>query len=211
MFLSKLPLNPRSKQVISEMKDPYQMHRTIMNAFSYNETEQVGRVLFRVDISKRTPGITLLVQSKQEPDWRKVIDKFPAYLNEKERKHEYKRIKLNLKNGQILRFRLRANPTIKKTTEGKKNGTRIGIINEQEQKEWMKRKAEAGGFSLIDYSIIDEGFVNTQKNGRNLTLLSVRFEGFIEVIETDQFFNCLKSGIGSAKGFGFGLLSIAPG
>jgi len=53
--------------------------------------------------------------------------------------------------------------------------------------------------------------LNSQKNGRSLTFLSARFEGFIEVIELDKFLNCLKSGIGPAKGFGFGLLSIGPG
>jgi len=210
MFLSKLLLNPRSKQVMNEINDPYQMHRTIMNAFFDNGTEQPGRVLFRVEISKRIPDITLLVQSEQEPDWQKLIDKFSAYLSEKDNKYEYKKIMLPLDNGQRLRFRLRANPTVKKITDGKKNGKRIGILDEKEQKEWMNRKAKAGGFKVIDCTVIDEGFFNSQKNGRKLTFLSVRFEGFLEVIETDKFLNCLKSGIGPAKGLGFGLLSIAP-
>lgn len=209
MFLSKLLLNPRSKQVMNEINDPYQMHRTILNAF-YNGNEKSGRVLFRVEISKRSPDITLLVQSEREPDWKKIVDKFPAYLSEKENKYEYKKITLSFSNGQRLRFRLRANPTVKKITDGKKNGKRVGILDEQEQKEWMKRKARAGGFKLIDCTVVDEGFVNSQKNSRNLTFLSVKFEGFIEVTETEKFLNCLKSGIGSAKGFGFGLLSIAP-
>ena len=33
LYLSRLILNPRSRQVMSEMAHPYEMHRTLMRAF----------------------------------------------------------------------------------------------------------------------------------------------------------------------------------
>ena len=36
------------------------------------------------------------------------------------------------------------------------------------------------------------------------------FDGVLEVNDPDIFIKSIESGIGSAKGFGFGLLSIAP-
>ncbi len=43
-----------------------------------------------------------------------------------------------------------------------------------------------------------------------LTFASVIFEGILEVTDADQFRATLANGIGSAKAYGFGLMSIAP-
>lgn len=40
--------------------------------------------------------------------------------------------------------------------------------------------------------------------------LAVRFDGLLEVTDPGKFLETLRAGIGSAKGFGFGLLSLAP-
>ena len=38
----------------------------------------------------------------------------------------------------------------------------------------------------------------------------VQFRGTLEVIDPERFIETYQSGIGSAKGFGFGLLLLAP-
>lgn len=55
-----------------------------------------------------------------------------------------------------------------------------------------------------------EGRVRVEKGGTEAWLLAVRFEGVLKVTDADQFRQTIASGIGSAKGFGFGLLSVAP-
>ena len=69
MYLSKLVLNPTSRRVRTESGRPYELHRTLMRAFPSAE-EGTGRVLFRLDMSKESNSIALLVQSEKEPDWR---------------------------------------------------------------------------------------------------------------------------------------------
>ena len=44
---------------------------------------------------------------------------------------------------------------------------------------------------------------------RKMAHLAVRFEGVLQVVDPVAFQQTLRRGIGSAKGFGFGLLSIA--
>lgn len=75
---------------------------------------------------------------------------------------------------------------------------------------WMNN-----GFEIIDVIALDEGFVkdkltDTDNTGHNTNMFSVRFDGLLKVTDVDVFYSTLRSGIGSAKGFGFGLLSIAP-
>ena len=63
-------------------------------------------------------------------------------------------------------------------------------------------------------TVIPEGLVKDEvrRNGSTMTVrfLSVRFEGLLQVSDPDRFVGAIRSGIGSAKGFGFGLLSVAP-
>ena len=98
-----------------------------------------------------------------------------------------------------------ANPT--KKVEGK----RIGMYNEEKQYEWLKRRAELGGFTLIHASINkkEELTAKVNKKSKIMTFSGVQFEGVLQIIDPEKFKMSLKNGIGSGKAFGFGLLSIA--
>jgi len=51
-----------------------------------------------------------------------------------------------------------------------------------------------------------------KKNGKDQAAYhgGVQFRGTLEVTDVDAFIETWQSGIGSAKGFGFGLLLLAP-
>ena len=114
--------------------------------------------------------------------------------------------------GQAFYFRLRANPTIKKFMNNKP--MRLGILRESDQIEWLRRKGATDGFAILNYRITPEGMVKNEKRNDiekfSLNMLSVRFDGKLKITDSDLFRKALECGIGSAKGFGFGLLSIAP-
>ena len=58
---------------------------------------------------------------------------------------------------------------------------------------------------------IPEGRQRCGKEGhRDGEFLAVRFDGLLAVTDPALFRNTLQTGIGSAKAFGFGLLSLAP-
>jgi CRISPR system Cascade subunit CasE len=58
--------------------------------------------------------------------------------------------------------------------------------------------------------LIPEGWVRCGKEDHSGgRFLAVRFEGVLEVTDPDQLLQTVSEGIGSAKGFGFGLLSLA--
>jgi CRISPR system Cascade subunit CasE len=107
--------------------------------------------------------------------------------------------------GQALAFRLRANPT------AKREGKRFGLMTEGLQRAWLERKGAAAGFRPSLFQVACEGMANGHKGENTLTHLAVRFDGVLTVIDGDAFSAAIENGIGPAKAFGFGLLSVAPG
>jgi CRISPR system Cascade subunit CasE len=222
MYLSRLILNPRSRQVRNELADPYEMHRTVCKAIpdaNYKDNEPSG-ILFRVDLHPRTRIPTLLVQSRQQPDWSFLLAERKDYLlgaNELPLDVENPAIKemnIQLRDGQVLAFRLRANPTVKKDREGKKQGRRVGLLREEDQQKWLARKLETAGAALVSVNIVNEQFTRgklfkEREKALRLNFLSVQFDGVLQVKDKDKLTSNIFTGFGSAKGLGFGLLSLA--
>lgn len=205
MYLSKLILDPRSRHTRRLLASPYELHKAIARAFPDATDGGTGRVLFRLDEDRHTGRLCLLVQSEKEPEWSKA-ELLSACAAEPPQNKVFHPV---LREGQLLYFRLRANPTVKR------NGKRLGLLKEEQQLDWLRRKAEQNGFSVMSCTVIPEGLCRDSKGNRMtsetpLTLLSVRFEGVLRVEQPEAFLRALQNGIGPAKGIGFGLLSAAP-
>ncbi len=204
IFLSRLTLNLRNERARRELEDVYELHRTLMTAFPDREEGGPGRILFRVEGEGLKPyGRTVLVQSGVEPDWSRLNVDEDYLLNPP----EHKSFDPLFSQGDVFSFRILANPTVKR------EGKRLGLMKDEEQIEWMKRKAENNGFSLISLVNIPKGGREGHKASENnkLKFHSVLFEGVLVVEDPEMFRNVLESGIGSGKGFGFGMLSLAKG
>ena len=215
MYLTRLILNPRSRRVQSELADPYQMHRSLMRAFPEGVKQMDERVLFRLESDPRSGNLILLVQSQLEPDWSWLTEPGArGYLLPTSEPNPWvKRFDLCLEPGQRLAFRLRANPTVKR------EGKRLGLVREEEQMAWLARKAEQGGFRLLSTRAAAqgdaEGWIKVDPAGgaperRRYQMLTVQFDGVLEVSDPRRLQEAVANGIGSGKGFGFGLLSLAP-
>jgi len=217
-YLTRLILNPRSRQVRNELADPYEMHRTVMKAFAGN-LQKDERVLFRVDLP-RTGIPTLLVQSKYKPYWAEITAPHKNYLLDEsylpfgEENLAFKEIDFSKKlhTGQRLAFRLRANP-IKRIKETRK---RIGLYKEEEQLAWLKRKLSyENAAKLISARVVNKSdqsgklFKENDKK-RRMKFHAILFEGILGIKDQAEFQMMLEAGIGPGKGLGFGLLSLAP-
>ena len=198
MYLAKLTLD-RSRRAYYWSLQPYRVHQRLCLACPDDP-----RLLWRLEDDTRQPH--LLVQSHQEPDWGRAFDEF-AVLAEPP---QQKTVTWALSPGDVLAFRLRANPSMKKTFEdGKK---RIGLYDEDDQWEWLTRKAEQAGFRVLRAEARQEGMVRGTHTGRRgIRMLSVRWDGLLGVLDAARLREALVSGVGSGKAMGFGLLSLAPG
>lgn len=218
IYLSRLMLDPTNRRVRHELNNVYELHRTVMSGFPPTLPKD-ERVLFRLD-EDHDGRPTLLVQSQTEPDWSGLAASYlrPSDPFDPIPNPAVKRVELDFRAGQMLRFRLRANPTVKQKQDGQKQGHRVAIAREEKQLEWLSRKAEAGGFRIrpTDVRVAELGreFGLTKEDPRadkrhHVELHVVQFDGFLQVADPACFAKTLRAGIGSAKGFGCGLLSLA--
>jgi CRISPR system Cascade subunit CasE len=227
MYLSRLILNPVNRMAQRDIAFPYEMHRTIMQAFPDGLCSGLERVLFRLEPEPAFGGIVALVQSQEQPDWRPVITRghaaYPYLLPEAQCRGgisanpDIKPYTLRLEAGQRLAFRLQANPT-KRLGSGKDGdayGKRVGIHKEEEQIDWLKAKSEQGGFQVLRVQstrqdLAYRGRIERDGAQHPLRMLSVQFEGILGVVDPTRLTETVRQGIGSGKGIGFGLLSLAP-
>ena len=231
MYLSRLVLDPRSREAGRDLGDVYQMHRTIMSAFPQVKEQGGARaelaVLHRLDMDQRSGRTALLVQSGEEPDWNRLPEGYLFRLGSEGDNPATKHIAdalVALSEGQILRFRLRANPTKKTDTKSgpdgqRRNGRRVDLRTERQQIEWLSRKAGRSGFRLVPVGPssntpavrVGAGEKLQGRTGSGIaTLAGVLFEGLLEVTNPDNLRLAIREGIGPGKAFGCGLLSIAP-
>lgn len=196
MFLARLKIKP-TRQALNWLTNPYRIHQRLMMAY-----DGEPRLLFRKELFGGYP--LLLVQSRQEPDWQAAFAGFPVLMNPP----ECKPVELKLHSGQMLRFRLLANPTVKR------DGKRLGLLVEAEQEAWLARKLLAAGCALKGCSVASSEMIashrDPQKDPAEQHHLAVLFDGLLQVLDPEKLLGGIEAGIGSAKGYGFGLLSVAP-
>ncbi len=88
------------------------------------------------------------------------------------------------------------------------------MIHAEAQEEWLHKKGKLHGFRLLEIQISqpshDRGRVRREETVHTLTLLTVQYDGILQVCDDSRFAITLSEGIGSAKAFGCGLLSLAP-
>ena len=207
MFLSALILNPRCREARTDLSDPYELHRTLSRAFPDQSEGGAGDVLWRLDVDRRSGMSSVLVQSSLPPRWENITQRSPEYFALREAGRDALKTRelpaLQFVAGQCFHFRLRANPTVKR------EGKRHGLLTEEEQSNWLVRKGGNHGFRLLNVRVVSEPPRESREKGRSMKFASVLFDGQLCVTDPDQFAAAWREGIGSAKGFGFGLLSIA--
>lgn len=208
MYLSLLSIDVSDRKGRTWLANPYRVHQRLLMAFPDG---QAGRVLFRIE-DDREPA-RILVQSPGPADWEGAFSSLPILAG----RPQQKPVSLALRSGQRLRFFLRANPTVRRVFQPVPDGQpvpegkRVGIGQEDKQREWLARKGEAGGFCLAGFEVRPRGMVSVHPaEGPPRRYLAADFEGILVVTDPVRLRETVEAGIGSGKAFGFGLLSLAP-
>ncbi|MDR7587722.1 MAG: type I-E CRISPR-associated protein Cas6/Cse3/CasE [Armatimonadota bacterium] len=205
MWVSKLVLDLRSSAARRDLVNPYEMHRTLSRAVSQALKDGRERILWRLEPARRLEAPVILVQTLTEPDW-SVLEKGYAWV------YPPKPFRPVLRKGQVLHFRLRANPS----KRSKDRGERVALKTREEKLSWLARKLDEGGFRLLrekEHVLADirqDAFLKVHKEGHPLQIQAVLFEGVLEVIDPERGVETLRRGVGPGKALGLGLLSLRP-
>jgi len=199
MYLSQLLINRQHRQARRDLSDRYELHRTLLCAFP-QDLPADERVLYRVEQAGRQPFVTVLAQSQTLPDWAKAERlSDPRYLC---KQPATRAVEPRVSAGLRLPFRLQANPTIKR------DGKRHAIHVEDELRRWLQRKGGMHGFTVEPATLRCVKLGKQHGKRRQQTWHLAQFDGVLQVTQPESFVAGLRGGIGSAKAFGCGLLSV---
>jgi len=212
VYLSRLVPNLRSFAARRDLASAYELHASLCRAFAAPD-KAVPKFLWRLEPPQKYTLPTVLVQSTGLPGWEAfATDKFKDYFVGLP---ETKPIPLgHLQSAQMLRFRLKANPTVTRIDpDNPAKRKRHGLKDVETQLEWLSRQGQKGGFTVLGAMVAQSERVQMvkHKGGNPITVQSVLYEGHLKVTDLETFRQTLASGLGHAKALGFGLLSVARG
>lgn len=200
MYLSKIEIQGKL------VRNPYLIHKVLWSLFD-NSPDQKRDYLFRVE-ERHFFNVAVLLQSDREPshcgnDTITIIASKPF------------RPVFTL--DMYLRFYTVCNPvkTIideggRKNAKGEVKKCRVPLTKEDEQITWLTNKLQASAtIANVDAQILHPLYFKKAKEARSGKIQPVAFRGTMKIVNPDALFNTFHLGIGPAKAFGCGLLSVA--
>lgn len=132
-----------------------------------------------------------------------------------------------LEKGALLRFDLRANPTISRRRETGRSqrhdvlmdakrgvaadeGGHLEQALDEAGRSWLLERAQQWGLAVHSDTVLQEGYRQhrLRRKGRNIEYSTLDYQGLAEVIDPERLSQALLKGVGHSKGFGCGLLLI---
>ncbi len=210
MYLSRVELDVTRRSTMMMLTAPQKMHGTVESCFCGER----NRKLWRID--KLGEKLYLLLLSEDKPDLVHVIDQFgTGKLAESK---DYEQLLQRIQPGSRWQFRLTVNPTRSKMRLNedemapRKRGKVQACSIISDQKKWLQERAEPHGFSLEEgsFDVTNSHWIRFKKGkeSRTVSLLSVTYEGVLQITDAEKFCQLLTGGIGRGKAYGLGLMTV---
>lgn len=203
------------------------------------EAEQMGRFLYRLDSTKHAHVLYVVSRHKPDFTNMKERCGWPQSELETETVRPYGEFLGSLDSGQVFHFRFTGNSVHYAKRPGVPGSYfRAPHITVPQKVKWLGRLAERNGFRMLSEPSVDsvtETFVKNEtqpapteratRDRRNLprptpatspepgkvrvTLAKSTFEGTLTVTDPDALRRALVSGMGKAKAYGCGLMTLS--
>ncbi|MFF1477137.1 type I-E CRISPR-associated protein Cas6/Cse3/CasE [Streptomyces sp. NPDC058301] len=207
--LARIRLNPHAREVQRDLRDAAQMHKTLMRLVADNlgdSPRHQSGLLYRLDETPDTS--TLLVQATTPLHSHRL----PAGYGHVDIK-DLRPMFTALRTGLTVRYRVAVNaakrerlPLDRKDQRGKI----IPLTGPDADQWWMRRATEAG---LQLHTVLPTPLPASRRYGEHSSLVRhtlIRYDGTATITNPDTLTTALLEGIGRAKSYGAGLLSLAP-
>lgn len=212
MYFSKAIVNVQRSADTARLhsRGGYQLHKEVWKLFPGQDRREF---LYRRLDKEALPTLYLL--SREEPK-----DELGAWVL------SVKPYQPVLSVGDSFAFSLRANPVISRKGPAGGRGLRHDVVMDAKKRSatvnqrvleqdvgssWLERRAEQCGFNLRVVQV--EGYqqhVLRKSENKQIKFSTLDFTGVLTVTDSSKLLNALTKGIGSAKGFGCGMLMIKP-
>lgn len=226
MYLTRFRINTARLGARRLLSSPQRLHAAVMSSFA--EIPVIGgdgpRVLWRVDATSRAETCLYIV-SPAKPDLTHLVEQAGWPETGRWETYDYAPLLDRLSPGDRWSFRLTANPVHtarRRDDEPTKITAHVGV---RHQTRWLLQRQESAGFKILErprrhagpedneYELVvhNRRQLNFGKGGQRqrVTLVTVTFDGLLEVVDAEAFRRTLTRGLGRAKAYGCGLMTLA--
>ncbi|HEU5128262.1 MAG TPA: type I-E CRISPR-associated protein Cas6/Cse3/CasE [Glycomyces sp.] len=224
MYLSRFRFNTARMGARRILASPQHLHAAVLHAFPEPERLQGddARILWRLDHDSRHSAV-LYVASPEEPDLTHLVEQagWPARgTAEGWDTRPYSRLLSVLDAGQRWAFRLTANPVHYVRKAPGKPKQWLAHVTPDQQLKWLLDRSSKHGFAVaanadgdLNAVVHDRSWLRFAKEEQQRRQVSIRlatFEGVLTVEDPEALRRALVRGIGRAKAYGCGMLTLAP-
>jgi CRISPR system Cascade subunit CasE len=234
-YLSKVWLNPLRPQTQRMLRNPQVLHAAVLGGLSRQPVTE--RVLWRVEHASPYRA-DVLVLTESTPSWEHLVEQagWPSADEPQTLVRPYEPLLDRVVLGAEFAFRLRANPVSAThhpsnpsaaqqqslASESRPRGVRVPHRTAAHQLAWLTGRVERWGFEIL---MTESGFPdvrlaarervvfgksNRDDEKRRVVIETATFDGRVRVTDTDAARASLLSGVGPARAYGCGLITLAP-
>ncbi|MDT0263790.1 type I-E CRISPR-associated protein Cas6/Cse3/CasE [Jatrophihabitans lederbergiae] len=236
MYLTRITLSPTAFRARSLLSSSQNLHAALAASFPVSGEQNkdgspVERILWRLDTSRSNPEPNLFVVSPHGPDMDEAAERIT--IKSRVLTKDYQPVLDRITAGDVYSFRITANPTsyerrqdkIETTSGHLSTHTRKPLHRHDEQVSWLVAKLAQSGAAPVPSSTVPGGIdlvvdgetsdmftrrAAASKRTSGVTIKRVGFKGHLTVTDVAALRSALTLGIGAAKGYGCGLLTLAP-
>lgn len=226
MFLTRMALNPARRETRRLIASRQRLHAAVMASTPPRDSSS-SRMLWRLD--EVGPSLTLYIAGPERLDLTHLVEQAGWPTTEGWETREYGPFLARLTTGQRWHFRLTANP-VRQLSQADGRSRFQGARTPHHAEEWLVKRQESLGFSLAENGLPavedptrsgrdvvvsglgtwrfdkrDSGF-----SRRPITIMAATYEGTLVVDDAERLRASLTTGIGRARGYGCGLMTLAP-
>ncbi|RDG38926.1 type I-E CRISPR-associated protein Cas6/Cse3/CasE [Streptomyces corynorhini] len=232
MFLTRFRFNTARRGARRLLTSPQSLHAAVMASFAEKPDHQGGgpRVLWRLD--HQSPSEVLLyVVSPDRPDLTHLVEQAGWPTTGGWQTKPYAPFLARLAADDTWAFRLTANPVHSIRRHAAEATKRTVHVTPRHQLDWLLKRQTDAGFAIVEkpeprpdgldaawhevvvHNRSDLAFRKRDESvtrAHKVTLTRVTFDGRLRVLDPDALRRTLTSGLGKAKAYGCGLMTLAP-
>jgi CRISPR system Cascade subunit CasE len=232
-YLSRIYLNPLRTGAQRLLRNPQAMHAAVLGGIARQPVTE--RILWRLE-TDNPHRASALVLTQSTPSWEHMIEQAGwAHSDDPQAlTRPYQPLLDQVQRGREFAFRLRANPTSatrrpdnpsvaqkEKLAAPRPRGVRVPHRTAAHQLNWLLSRVAGWGFEIpvldevpavqlssrsrLDFSRTSAG----QRRSGRVVIQTATFDGLLRITDPDRARESLLAGVGSARAYGCGLLTLA--
>lgn len=215
--LSRLDLDPRRREARRILSSPGILHALVQG--SVPTAPQGARTLWRIDPGEYRQ--VLYVQSEVMPDFTALVEQAGWPVAQPWQSASLDPVLDRLRDGDRYQFRVTVNPTYSRRAEGERSrGVRVGHVTAQQQLDWFLTRAPRWGMDAgrvetpddVTATVVERRVLSfgKERGRRRVTVSTATMAGHLTVTSAACLRDAIRFGLGPAKAYGCGLLTLAP-